>query len=124
MESFIKLQPITSMKNVSGLRATQYLVEGNVRNLSSLSVPPDTNAKLLVDLLIEKIPHSLRLLISRELDDKVWDLENMLKCFKKELFANERCASLVNEKPYNPSKCNKNTMPEFLSGQQKLCKMR
>ena len=120
-ENFVKLQPITSMKNVSGLRAMYDLVEGNVRNLSSLGVPSDTYGKLLVHLLIEKIPHSLRLVISREFDDEVWDLENMLKYFKKELFAKERCASLVNEKPYNPNKRNENTMSAFLSGQQKLC---
>ena len=71
MESFVKLPPITSMKNVSGLRTMHHLVEGNVRNLSSLGVPSDTYGKLLVHLLIEKIPHSLRLVISREFDDKV-----------------------------------------------------
>ena len=121
MECFVKLKPMKSMKNAKGLRAMYHLVEGNVRNLSSLVVPSDTYGKLLVHLLIEKIPHSLRLVISREFDDKVWDLENMLKYFKKELFAKERCASLVNEKPYNPNKRNENTMSAFLSGQQKLC---
>ena len=35
MESFVKLQPITFMKNVSGLRAMYNLAEGNVCNLSS-----------------------------------------------------------------------------------------
>ena len=68
-------------------------------------------------MLIEKISHSLRLVISLEFDNEVWDLENMLKYFKKEIFAKERCASLVNEKPYNPNKRNE----AFLSGQQKLC---
>ena len=121
MESFVKSQPITFMKNVNGLRAMYDLVEGNVRNLSSLGVPSDTIGKLLVHLLIEKIPHSLHLVISREFDDEVWDLENMLKYLKKKLFAKERSPSLVNEKPYNPNKRNKNTMPAFLSGQQKLC---
>ena len=75
-----------------------------IPNLSSLGVPSDTYGKLLVHLLIEKISHSLCLLISHEFDDKVWDLENMLKYFEKELFAKERCASLVNEKPYNLKK--------------------
>ena len=73
------------------------LVEGNVRNFSSLGVPSHTYGKLLIHLLIEKYPHSLRLVISREFDDEVWDLENMLKYFKNELFAKERCASLVDE---------------------------
>ena len=120
MECFVKLQPITSMKNVSGLRAMCNLVEGNVHNLSSLGVPSDTYGKLLVHLLIGSIPHSLRLVISRECDEKVWGLENMLKYFKKELFAKECCASLVNEKLYNPDKCNETTMSSFLLGQQKL----
>ena len=71
MESFVKLKPMKSMKNVKGLRAMYDLVDGNVRNLSSLGVPSDTYGKLLVHLLIEKIPHSLRLVISREFDDKV-----------------------------------------------------
>ena len=109
------------MKNVSGLRAMYNLVDENVRDLSSLGVPSDTYGKFLVHLLIEKITHSLRLVISREFDDEVWDLENMLKYFKKELFAKERCASLVNEKPYNPNNRNENTMAVFLSGQQKVC---
>ena len=61
------------------------LVEGNVRNLSSLGVPSDTYGKLLVHLLIEKIPHSLRLVISREFDDEVWDLNNV-KIFQKRAF--------------------------------------
>ena len=116
MESFVKLQPITSMKNISGLRAMHDLVEGNVRNLSSLDVPSNTYGKLLVHLLIEKIPYSLRLVISSEFDDKVWDLKNILKYFKKEPFAKKSCTSLVNEKPYNPNKRNENTMSGFLSG--------
>ena len=71
VESFVKLQPITSMKNFSELRAMYDLAEGNVRNLSSLGVPSYTYDKLLVHLLIEKFPHRLRLVISCEFDDKV-----------------------------------------------------
>ena len=121
IESFVKVQPITSMKNVSWLRAMYDLIDRNVRNLSSLGVPSDTYGKLLFHLLIKKILHSLRLVISWEFDDKVWDLKKMLKYFKKELFAKERCASLVNEKPYNPNKRNENAMSAFFSGQQILC---
>ena len=42
MEIFVKLQPITSTKNVSGLKAMYDLVEGNVRHLSSLALPSET----------------------------------------------------------------------------------
>ena len=89
------------------------LVEVKIRNLSSLGVPSDTYGKLLVHLLIEKIPHSLRFVISREFDDKVWDLENMLKYFKKSAFCKGTFPSLINEKPYSPNKRNENTMSVF-----------
>ena len=82
MEVFVKLQPIKSMNNVGGLRAMRSLVEGNVRNLSSLDDPFDTYGKLLVYMLIDKIAHTLHLVISREFDDDVWDLENV-KFFQK-----------------------------------------
>ena len=45
MESFVKLSLIASMKYISGLRPMCDLVEGNVRNLSSLGVPSDTYGK-------------------------------------------------------------------------------
>ena len=48
MESFVKLQPITSMKNVSGLRAMYDLVEGNIHHSSSLGAPCDTYGKLFL----------------------------------------------------------------------------
>ena len=72
MESFVyeTLQSITYMKNVSGLRAIYDLVE--VFLLIHMA-----------NLLFEKVPHSLCLVVSLEFDDKVWDLENMLKYFKK-----------------------------------------
>ena len=72
-------------------------------------------------MLIKKISHSLHLVISREFDNEVWDIENTLKYFKKEIFAKERCSLLVNETLYNPNKSNENKMSVFLSGQQKLC---
>ena len=74
------------MKNVSSLRAMYNLVEENVHNLSSLGVLSDTYGKLLVCLSIEKIPHSLRLAVSCEFDDKVWDLDNLFKYFQKKKF--------------------------------------
>ena len=73
MESFVKLQPIRSIENASELTAMYDSVEGDERNLSSEDDPSDTCGKILVQLLIKKIPHSLRLVISREFDDKAWD---------------------------------------------------
>ena len=45
MQRFVKLSLITSMKYISRLRAMYHLVEGNVRNLSSLGVPSDIYGK-------------------------------------------------------------------------------
>ena len=53
MESFVKLQPITSIENVNGLRVMYDLVEGNLHDLSNLDVSSHTYGKLLVHLLIK-----------------------------------------------------------------------
>lgn len=78
MKSFVKLQPIKSMENIYALKKMYNLVEGNVSNLTSLGVPSDTYGKPLVHLLMEKMTHVLRLVISREFDDEVCELENMI----------------------------------------------
>lgn len=78
MENFVKLQPIKSMQNVYVSRKIQDLVEGYNCNLTRLGVPPDTYGKKLFRLLIVKMSHALRLVISREFEDQVCELENML----------------------------------------------
>ena len=101
----LQLQPITSIKKGNGLKEIYDLVEENVGNLSSLALLSDRYGNLLVHLVkFENNRHCLRLVISREIDDKVWDIKIMLKYFKKEIFANERCALLVNKNPYNLNK--------------------
>ena len=71
MESFVELQPFKSMQYVYALRKMYHLVEGNIRDLTSLRVSPDTYSKLLVHLLIKKIPHDLRLVIFHDFNDQV-----------------------------------------------------
>ena len=111
MDNFVKLQPLKSMQNVFLSRKIQDLVEGYNCNLTRLGVPRDTYGKKLFRLLIVKISHALRLVISREFEDQVCELENMLKHFNKESFVKERCASFVDKKQF--SRRNKNSNINF-----------
>lgn len=95
MESFVKLQHIKSMQNVYALRKGYNLVERNICRLTNLVVSHDEHKILLIHLLIKKILYPLRQVITLKFDDQVWELENMLKYFKKEIFAEEQWVSLI-----------------------------
>jgi hypothetical protein len=40
---------------------------------------------------MNKIPEEMRLIVSRNFDQSTWDVDSMLKSFKTELEARERC---------------------------------
>ena len=71
------------------------LVKGSAHNLTNLGVRPDSNGKLLVPLLIEKNPVCFTFSLFVEFDDKLCELENMLKYFKKEIFAMLKSLMLI-----------------------------
>ena len=50
---------------------------------------------LLVPVLLSKVPQELRLIISREFDTGNWSLDGLLKVFKTEVEARERCNSMA-----------------------------
>ena len=54
---------------------------------------------LLVSVLLSKVPQELRLIISRDFDTGNWSLNELLKVFKTEVEARERCNSI----PMTPS---------------------
>ena len=95
MEHLLKLAPIESVSNVQGLRKLYDKVESSVRNLNSLGIMSDNYGALLVPLLSDKLPPSLRVNIARKFSSEVWNLDQMMDHFKTELVAYERCATVT-----------------------------
>ena len=95
MDALVKLPSIKNSNNVIALRKMHDQIESTVRNLRSLGIDPGSYGALLVPLLNEKLLTSeFRVIIARKFVNDVWDLEEMLKCFKEELQAKERCLSI------------------------------
>ena len=91
MEVLLNVEPIVSQHNLKGLRHLFDLIESHVRGLKLLRVSPDSCGALLSSvLLLSKLPHELRLIVSRKTSDDEWNLDNLMKEIEQEIEARER----------------------------------
>ena len=65
--------------------------DSHIRSLQNLKVSSETYGTLLVPVVLAKIPEEMRLLISRKVGKDNWEMDKLLKEFKAELEARERC---------------------------------
>ena len=71
MKRFVQLPMIKNNNDIIGLRQLYDQVESSVRNLKSLAVDTTGYGSLLVPLLIEKLPFSLRQCIARKFENDI-----------------------------------------------------
>ena len=67
-------------------------VEANVRGLEALAIGSDTYGSLLVPVMMNKLPEELRFMTNRHFESGIWHLDKLLKSFKEEVEARERCS--------------------------------
>ena len=109
MESLVKIAAVTSDSNLKRRRELYDQVEAHVRALQALGVESGSYGKLLIPLLMEKLPTNLRLIISRCIDKQEWDLDVILRAFDGEIEARERCELIgknSSEPAITPAKSN------------------
>ena len=70
-------------------------VESCVRNPRTLRIEPLSYRSLLTPLSTEKLSDDLRLVISCQLENEIWNLEDLLKYFKAELQVKENCLTII-----------------------------
>ena len=88
MNNLIKLETITH-PNVKDLRNLYDSIESNVRALSSLGIDYKHFGSLLIPIILEKLPNTIRLQISRKLGKENQDIEKFLKTINQEIIARE-----------------------------------
>ena len=104
-EILFNLESVTSHYHVRSLRQLHDAVESNVRSLKSLGVSRESYRGLLSSILMNKLPQEFHLVITREMGDDDWQLDQLLDVFKRELEARERAGgSLVNKGQPPPPK--------------------
>ena len=110
MEILPSLDSVTSHHNMRSLRKLHDTVESNVRSSKSLGVPRESYCGLLSSILMIKLLQEFRLVITKEVGDDDWQLDQLLTIFKRELEARERAGgTTVNgDQPPSPPKLNRN----------------
>ena len=91
MNNLLKLKPVTKDRDVKGLRMLYDSIETQARSLESLGIDSANYGALLAPVIMEKIPHYIRLIINRSV--KEWDLKLMLNVLREELQARENCGN-------------------------------
>ena len=92
MNILLNLEAVSSQHNLKGLRRLYDSVESHIRSLKSLDVSPESYGSLLSSVILQKLPQDLRLIVSREISDKL-SLDALLKIVEKELDARERAST-------------------------------
>ena len=108
MDDFINMAHVYSSYDLRGLRQLYGLVEVHVRGLKALGVPSDFYSSLLSSFLMNKVPQEVRLIISREVRGRSWELDPLLAVMLQELEARERATQgNHNPRPDPPFRRNK-----------------
>jgi hypothetical protein len=103
MDILLNLQAVTSIYNLKGLRTLYDTVESHIRALTSLGVQPESYGNLLCSMLLNKLLQELCVLVSREVQGEVWNLEQLLRLVERELEARERATANTNRDTRQPS---------------------
>ena len=75
-----------------------------------------TYGGILVPFLNGKLPSEIRVILSRNFQNDIWQLDDMLKILKREVKAKERSFSIGTSSEFESEKCDKNyTKSAFLN---------
>ena len=91
MDMLVKIPKVRSITEVKRLRFVFDTLETGIRNLNDLKVSTATYGSLLINIIFERIPEELKIIIARSFKNDNWSLDEMMKVFKEELSARERC---------------------------------
>ena len=101
MEKLANLRVVSSDANITGLPKLFDEIESNVGSLESLGVEANSYGSLLVPIIMNRLPHQLKLVASRNLSSDLWDRTELLKIMKLERTTRENCE-------YNSDRIGKN----------------
>ena len=89
INTLVKLPAIREQDGVNGLRTFYDKINTHIRSLSTLGVASEHYGPMLSSIILEKLPPEIKLLITRNMKEDIWDLTQMLEIFNQELKARE-----------------------------------
>ncbi len=91
----IQLPPVFNEKNVGKLRELLENVETHYRGLDALKVDENSYSSIVVPIILDKIPETVRLnMIRGSKNQKEWNMKEMLQVLDQELDIREQHVSI------------------------------
>ena len=78
MENLLKLLKVKSIDDMVKLRMVYDKLETSVRNLNDLGVEKATYGSMLINILFDRIPTELKIIISRKFKHENWNLNELI----------------------------------------------
>ena len=91
MKELLNMKKVERGKDLQGLRRLYDDIESHVRSLRSIDVDDDHYGSLLIPITMKRLPHQLKLTISRQVGDDTWDLTQLLCLIRDELKPRGNC---------------------------------
>ena len=88
MKKLVKLEPVIH-SGVKDLRKLYDTVESHVKSLNSLGINCQHFDPLLIPIILERLPNTIKLQISRKLGKENWNIEQFLLVIHEEISARE-----------------------------------
>ena len=102
MDRLLNLETVCNEKDTKELRKLYNSIEAQVRSLSALDCKSETFGPMLIPIIMKKLPSEFRLLVARNVPDGIWEVNDVLKEFSRELFAREKISN--DEQVYSTDK--------------------
>ena len=121
MNNLIKLDPIIQ-PSVKEMRKLHDIIERNARELRSLGINYEHFGSLLVPIILEKLPKTIKLQISRKLGKESRNIEQFLSAINQEITAKENFEYLK-QNSFDSKEKSKNFTTSSLHTQARLKKI-
>ena len=83
-----KLLNLSNSGNLNDLKYLRQLynnIDTQVRSLTNLDMDPDSYGPMMIPIVMPKLPENLKLNITRQFGQDLWDIKLILESFKNEL---------------------------------------
>ena len=132
IDSIPKMQPLHYNAEIAQVRKFYDTVETHSRGLKALGVESSSYGTVLVNILLQRLPDEIKLIISRKMNevsgDDNWNLDTLLDILKTEVEAREKCMitsrkqypqGVPNKKPYRNTSIPATTSALFASSKNR-----
>ena len=99
MNVLLKL-PKLNNNSVGKLTSFYNAIESNIRSLMTMGLNPSHYGPLLIPVILERLPDSIKLIVTRKLVKNNWHISDFINCIKEEVDAVENCGFIKDKNDY------------------------